>query len=153
MRCGPGILIFDFVKNDRMPDFTSFENCLQRFSEALQAYSEDAQNTLYRDACIQRFKFSYDLSHKLLKRYLEITSTNPTEVDAFAFQDLIRSGNAQGLLLHDWKRWKNYRNARNITGQTYDEDKAIEIIAILPEFLLEAQSLLQELKIRNNLRA
>lgn len=133
-------------------DFTSFENALQRFSEALQAYNSAPQNTLYRDACIQRFEFSYELSHKMLKRYLEMTSTNPKEIDSLAFQDLIRSGNEQGLLRHDWKRWKEYRHARSITSHTYDENKAMEIVAILPDFLLEAQALLKALKERNNLQ-
>ena len=132
-------------------DLTSFENALQRFSEALQEYGNASQNTLYRDACIQRFEFSYELSHKMLKRYLELTSTNPPEIDTLPFQDLIRSGNEQGLLLHDWTRWKDYRKARSITSHTYDEEKAMKIIAILPDFLLEAQALLHELKARNTL--
>jgi hypothetical protein len=50
-------------------DLTSMENALRRFSEALQAYDNDTTNTLYRDACIQRFEFSYELSHKMLKRF------------------------------------------------------------------------------------
>lgn len=133
-------------------DLTSFEYVLQRFSEALQAYNSAPQNTLYRDACIQRFEFSYELSHKMLKRYLEMTSANPTEIDELAFPNLIRSGNEQGLLLHDWEQWKNYRKARSITSHTYDETKAMEVIALLPDFLLEAQALLQELKKRNHLQ-
>jgi len=54
------------------------------------------------------------------------------------------------LRRHDWKRWKEYRHARSITSQTYDENKAMEIVAILPDFLLEAQALLKALKERKN---
>lgn len=43
-------------------DLSSLENALQRLEEALQAHSADPQNTLYRDACIQRFEFCYEQS-------------------------------------------------------------------------------------------
>jgi len=134
-------------------DLTSMNNALQRFSEALQAYNSDIKNTLYRDACIQRFEFSYELSHKMLKRFLELTSANPAEIDQLAFPNLIRTGNEQGLLLNDWNRWKEYRHARNISSHTYEESKAIQVMEVLPDFLLEAQALLQELQKRNNLQA
>jgi hypothetical protein len=52
-------------------DLTSMNNALQRFSEALQAYNSDIKNTLYRDACIQRFEFSLEaqaLLQELQKR-------------------------------------------------------------------------------------
>ncbi len=132
-------------------NLNSLENALQRFSEALQAYSLDSHNTLYRDACIQRFEFSYELSHKMLKRFLELTSPNPAAIDDLAFPDLIRSGNEQGLLRQGWDRWKDYRKARSITSHTYEEIKAVEVMMLLPDFLLEAQALLQELKKRNDL--
>jgi hypothetical protein len=95
-------------------DLMAFEGVLQRFSEALQAYGQEPQNTLYRDACIQRFEFSYELTHKMLKRYLEINSASPSERDQLAFPNLVRTGNEQGLLLNAWKRWKEYRHARNL---------------------------------------
>jgi nucleotidyltransferase substrate binding protein (TIGR01987 family) len=131
-------------------DFTSLENSLQHFSEALQAYAQDTQNSLYRDACIHRFEVAYERTHKMLKRHLEMTSASPTAIDELAFPNLIRTANEQGLLLHDWERWKDYRRARSITSHTYDEDKAIEVMALFPDFFVDAQALLQELKKRNN---
>lgn len=133
-------------------DLTSLKYVLQRFKEALQAYNNDTNNTLYRDACIQRFEFSYELAYKMLKRYLELASANPSEIDQMAFPSLIRSGNERGLLLNDWSRWKDYRHARNISSHTYDESKALQVMTILPDFLQEAQSLLHELETRNNLQ-
>nr|WP_315486912.1 nucleotidyltransferase substrate binding protein [uncultured Undibacterium sp.] len=129
-------------------DLSSLENALQRLSEGLQAYSGDTTNSLYRDASIQRFEFCYELSHKMLKRYLELASPNPVAIDELAFPDLIRSGNEQGLLRNGWDKWKDYRKARSITNHTYDESKAIEVMQIVPDFLLEGQSLLDELKKR-----
>lgn len=128
----------------------TLKNTLQRFSEALQAYEHDRSNTLYRDASIQRFEFSYELTHKMLKRYLELTSATPSEIDEMAFPNLIRTGNERGLLLNNWERWKDFRQARNISSHTYDESKALQVMEILPDFLLEAQALLRELKKRNH---
>ena len=132
-------------------DLSSLKNALQRLEEALQAHGIDPQNTLYRDASIQRFEFCYELSHKMLKRYLEMAAPNPVAIDELAFPDLIRSGSEQGLLRSGWDRWKDYRKARSITSHTYDETKAIEVMALLPDFLQEAQALLQELQKRGSI--
>lgn len=126
-------------------DLTSFEKALLRLEEALQAYAGEPGNTLYRDATIQRFEFTYEVAHKMLKRYLEMTAANPAAIDEMAFADLIRTGSEQGLLRSGWDKWKDYRKARGTTSHTYDEAKAKEVAAIIPDFLLEAQSLFSEL--------
>lgn len=126
-------------------DLSPLENALQRLSEALQAYAADTSNSLYRDASIQRFEFCYELSHKMLKRYLELASPSPVEIDGLAFPDLIRTGNEQSLLRSDWDRWKDYRHARSITSHTYDEAKAIAVMQIVPDFYIEGKALLKEL--------
>jgi len=132
-------------------NLNSLSNALQRFSEALNAYNGDTKNTLYRDACIQRFEFCYELSHKMLKRFLEMTSASSTDIDEMAFADFIRTANEKGLLRQNWARWKDYRHARDISSHTYDEAKAIQVMEILPDFLTEAQALLSELQSRNNI--
>ena len=79
-----------------------------------------------------------------------LTSATPSAIDEMPFPNLIRTGNEQGLLLNNWERWKDFRQARNISSHTYDESKAMQVMEILPDFLLEAQALLRELKKRNN---
>ena len=133
-------------------NLNSLANALQRFEEALQACAREPNNSLYRDACIQRFEFSYELSHKMLKRYLELTSANTIEIDEMPFQTLIRTGNEQGLLRSSWERWKDYRVARNISSHTYDEQKAMDVMAIAPDFYVEARSLFNSLSSRNQLQ-
>ena len=81
---------------------TPFENALGRLKEGYVRYQKDIHDTQIRDGLIQRFEFTYDISHKMLKRYLEKTSQNPEQFDAMSFADLIRSGNEQSLLLSDW---------------------------------------------------
>jgi len=123
-----------------------FEKAIASLEQALDRHAQDTSDDLIRDACIQRFEFTYELAHKMLKRFLEATSANPDEFDAMTFQDLIRSGNERGLLRSDWSRWKDYRTARGTTSHTYDEAKAREVFAIVPDFLSEARFLRDRLR-------
>ena len=64
------------------------------------------------------------------------------------FQDLIRSGNEQGLLSGDWPKWKEYRDMRAKTSHTYDEKIAISVLSGIPAFLKEAEYLRDQLRLR-----
>ena len=129
-------------------DLTSFEKAMLRLEEALQAYANAPGNSLYRDATIQRFESTYEIAHKMLKRYLEMAAANPAAIDEMAFADLIRTGSEQGLLRSGWDKWKDYRKARGTTSHTYDEVKAMEVAAVIPDFLQEVRFLSSELRKR-----
>jgi len=101
-------------------DLRPLANAIRRLEEGLAEYERDKAHTLLRDGLIQRFEFSYEISHKMLKRYLESTSPAPGKYDEMAFADLIRSGNEQGLLRSDWTKWRQYRTMRGRTSHTYD---------------------------------
>lgn len=130
-------------------DLSSLQNAILRLDEGIQRYYQNISDTQIRDGLIQRFEFTYELSHKMLKRFLESTSPSPAEIDALAFQDLIRTGNEQGLLLSDWAVWRKYREMRSKTIHTYDESIALQVVAEIPAFLNEAQYLIQQLQSRN----
>lgn len=131
-------------------ELTPLEKSIASLNEALQEHAKDEENDFVRDASIQRFEFTYDLSHKMLKRFLEMTSANPAELDKISFQDLIRTGDEKGLLLNGWDVWIGYRKARNITSHTYDEAKAAEVFAIIPDFYEESKFLLEKLQERQS---
>jgi nucleotidyltransferase substrate binding protein (TIGR01987 family) len=134
--------------NDKL-NLAPLEKAVSRLTEGLARYEKDITDTQIRDGLIQRFEFSYEISHKMLKRHLEAVSPTPEQFDAMAFADLIRSANEQGLLLGDWSAWKIYREMRSKTSHTYDEDIAIEVVQGIPAFLEEACHLLKQLKERN----
>lgn len=129
-------------------DLTPLTNAVQRLDEGLTRYLADTSDTQIRDGLIQRFEFTYELSHKMLKRFLETSAANPTEYDAADFQYLIRSGNEQGLLLSAWPEWLFFRAMRSKTSHTYDEDVALEVVAAIPGFLKESRYLLSALQQR-----
>lgn len=132
-------------------DFSSLHNAINQLEKSLKyANSSLARNDVelfeqLRNSVIQCFEFTYELSHKMLKRYLEATAASPDEIDLATFQNLIRSGNEAGLLRSDWLRWRIYRQARTDSSHTYDENKAAAVYAIAPDFLDEAKFLYDQL--------
>jgi nucleotidyltransferase substrate binding protein (TIGR01987 family) len=129
-------------------DLRPLERSIDRLNEGLERYLQDTNDLQIRDGLIQRFEFTYEISHKMLKRYLEFASPTPAEYDEMTFADLIRSGNEQGLLLGAWPDWKNYRDMRSKTSHTYDEDIALRVVANIPKFLAEARYLCDQIKAR-----
>ena len=134
--------------NEDKLDISAFEKAIDRLQEGLARYQRDTTDTQIRDGLIQRFEFSYELSHKMLKRYLELVSPTPEQYDSMPFQDLIRSGNEQGLLKGEWTHWKTYRDMRGKTSHTYDEEVALNVVSGIPAFLSEALFLRDQLRAR-----
>lgn len=130
-------------------DLKPLLNAIARLEEGWAAYQRDTTQTLIRDGLIQRFEFTYEISHKMLKRYLESASPTPEQYDTMPFQDLIRYGNEAGLLLGDWPTWKAYRDMRAKTSHTYDEEIALKVVAGIPAFVDEAKYLRDKLSQRN----
>jgi len=126
-------------------DFSTLEKAILRLSEGLIRYQQDVSDTQIRDGLIQRFEFTYEISHKMLKRFLVTTAANPAELAEMSFQDLIRTGNERNLLLGSWPDWRKYRDMRAKTSHTYDEEVALVVVAAIPDFLKEAKHLLQRL--------
>ncbi len=129
-------------------NLTSLEKAVASLDEAVTEYAKQPNNKFIRDAAIQRFEYTYELTHKMIKRFLEISEPSAEEVDQMSFPDLIRTGSERGLLANDWAVWKDYRHARNATSHTYNEKKAAEVYTIIPQFLVEAKNLLVEFKKR-----
>lgn len=133
-------------------DLTSFEQAVFQLNQSLAYYASDlAQQDKgikqqFQMACIQAFEYTYELSHKMLKRYLEMSEATAAAIDSMAFPELIRTGCERGLLRSGWSRWKQYREIRNITAHTYNNTKAEAAFSIIPDFLEEAEFLLDKLK-------
>jgi nucleotidyltransferase substrate binding protein (TIGR01987 family) len=133
---------------DEKLDLSALERAIDRLREGWARYQQDTSDTQIRDGLIQRFEFTYEISHKMLKRYLEAISANPAQFDDMSFQDLIRSGNEHSLLLGAWPDWRRYRDMRAKTSHTYDEDVALEVVNGILPFLAEAIYLRDQMKAR-----
>jgi nucleotidyltransferase substrate binding protein (TIGR01987 family) len=129
-------------------DTTSLGNAVRRLREGLTRYERDPADEQIRDGLIQRFEFTYELSHKTLRRYLKESAASPDEIERLAFADLIRAGNAQGLLQCEWPAWRRFREMRARTSHTYDARVASQVASVIPEFLEEAERFYAELQRR-----
>src|SRR5437773_983037 len=126
-------------------DTTSLGNAVRRLREGLARCEREPTDEQIRDGLIQRFEFTYELSHKMLRRYLKETAASPDEIERMPFADLIRTGNAQRLLRGGWPVWRRFREMRARTSHTYDANAALRVVSVIPEFLEEAEHLYVEL--------
>ncbi|MGI9250604.1 MAG: nucleotidyltransferase substrate binding protein [Pseudohongiellaceae bacterium] len=130
------------------PTVELLEKTIGELEKALARPKEDQEDDQLRAGLIKYFEFTYEQSWKDLKRYLEYASPNPDEFDGMSFQDLIRTGNEQGLLLGDWSDWKGFRDMRNKTSHTYNLDTALKVAKGIPRFYEEAIYLRDQLRQR-----
>ena len=132
-------------------DYSALESAIGQLEKSLvYADSQMAKDDpglfeQLRNSVIQCFEFTYELSHKMLKRHLEDIAASPDEFDLSVFQNLIRTGNEKGLLRSNWLRWKQYRQARTDSSHTYDLSRAETVYQIAPDFLQEAKYLFKQL--------
>ena len=138
-------------------DLTPLEDAVAQLEDGLDIYNSDLAldhprlKRHLRAAVIQAFEFTYELSVRMIKRYLEQVSANPAEIDALSFQDLIRRAGQQGLVRSELDAWMRHRANRGTTCHTYNEERAERVFRNIPEFLGEARYLLKELQEKNEL--
>lgn len=129
-------------------DATPLANAVQRLREGLLRHRAEPHDEQLRDGLIQRFEFTYELSHRMLRRYLQEISPSPDDAARMTFAELVRTGNERGLLRAEWSAWRHFREIRTRTTHTYDADTASEVVGEIPGFIEEVAYLCAELKRR-----
>ena len=126
-------------------DFSPLGKAVERLKEGLEALGREPENTLYRDAVIQRFEFTYGLCASMLERFLaQSASVAPDK--KMSFPTLIRTASDLGLLCSGWDVWYRFREARNLTSHVYNEGIARQVVEKIPDFAKEAKFLFTELE-------
>jgi len=128
-------------------DLSSFRNAIRSLSSILTRYENDNYDIDIRDALIHRFEYTYSLAVKMMTRYINMVL--PSEVD-MTFNETTRKANRLGILLNNLEKWTVYRQKRDMTSHTYDEQTAIDVVSIVPEFKDEAEFLLKKLEEQND---
>lgn len=132
-----------------MLDLSSLEKALSSLKRALVRALANTQDEELRDAVIQRFEYSFELSWKMLKRRLELDVPTPAAVDAMSFRELIREGFERGYIAEP-EQWFLFREHRNTVAHTYDEQKAKIVFESAVKLEPVARALLEALKAKNN---
>jgi nucleotidyltransferase substrate binding protein (TIGR01987 family) len=136
-------------------DFSPLENAVGQLEKSLnfarspRSLEDPELFEQLRNSVIHCFEFTYELSHKMLRRFLKEAAASPDDFDTMTFAELIRTGNEQGLLRSDWGNWKTYRQARTDSSHTYDEKKAVAVYVVAQDFVEEARFLFEKLLARS----
>lgn len=132
-------------------DLTSLEKAVFSLEEAFRvlkgtmSHPGTADWKLLRDGVIQRFEYTFELSWKLLKRYLEEYGLE--RVDTLTNRELFRVGHEQRLL-DDAEAWIGYLRGRNLTSYMYSEGVAEQVFRTAEAFLPSAHFFLDQLRER-----
>ena len=128
-------------------DLTSFEKALNRLREVIEIYNSDKTNLITRDSMIQRFEYTYSIALKMIKRFLS-QGAFVENIDGMTFNEMVRLANKMNLLKSNLEIWTIFREKRNLTSHTYDEQIALNVVEVIPDFKDEAEFLLNKLKER-----
>lgn len=130
-------------------DLSSLKKAIASLDRAIKRSRADSSDEELRDATIQRFEYTYELSWKMLKRTLEKVSPTPFAIDQMSFKEMIRTTAEQGLL-SNVEKWFTYRELRNQTSHGYDQVKAQEVYKEILYFYEDAVELLNRLEKRTH---
>ena len=108
---------------------------------------EVARNAI-KAGVIQHFEFTYELSWKFIKRWLE-TNIGASIADGVTRRELFRLG-AENRLLDNVEQWMRYHEARNVTSHIYQPEIAARVYRIAHDFARDAARLLAALEARND---
>jgi nucleotidyltransferase substrate binding protein (TIGR01987 family) len=109
----------------------SFAVAVDRLGEALAAPESD----LHRDAAIQRFEFSFELSWKAIQKALRGEG-----IDAASPKGCFREAFRLGWIRQE-EPWLSMLEDRNLTSHTYDANLAEVVYRRLPAHLVALRDL------------
>ena len=96
-----------------------FENALSRLEESLEMETSD----IVVDGILHRFEFTFELSWKTIKDYLELLGIIEKTGSP---REIIQSGYKQGII-KDGESWIKMMLARNSLSHIYDEETSRQI--------------------------
>jgi nucleotidyltransferase substrate binding protein (TIGR01987 family) len=135
-------------------ELTSLENATASLERSINAATTfeatlppEIKDTV-RSGIIQNFEVAYELSWKMMKRWLE-NHISADSVDGVTRRELFRRA-AENRLIDDVDLWMSFHAARNETSHTYDHNTAEEVSESAEHFVAAAQSLLKSLQARND---
>lgn len=128
---------------------TALDGILSKTTDAefMQTLDDITKNGL-RAGAIQTFEFTYELSWKFIKRWLDI-NLGSVYVDGVSCRELFRIA-AEHRLIDDVDAWMVFHRGRNLTSHTYNAEIADEVYTITVSFLPFSKQLLHNLEMRND---
>lgn len=126
----------------------SLERALAVADRGIHGPVNTPEEEVIRAGVVQNFEFTYELSWKFMKRWLE-NNLGGVEVDGVTRKELFRIA-AEQKLVETVEDWFSYHEARNQTAHAYDPAKAQQVFETAQRFVFNARSLLEALRARND---
>ena len=121
---------------DETIDLTKLIKAQQIFEKFRQGMEDDRDKA----GAIQAFEFCYELSWKMMKRFLAARGQ-----DTGSPKDTFRKA-AIEKLIDDPEVWFEFQKKRNLTTHTYEQENLEAIVAIFDHFSQEMKTLIEQLK-------
>lgn len=116
--------------------FQNFDRAFVLLRSALEERAIEQLSDLEQEGLIQRFEYSYELSWKTMKDYLEENGVVITPVTP---RNVIKEAFAAGVI-DDGQVWIDMMLHRNLLAHTYDFSKFKEVLAAVVKSYLAALS-------------
>lgn len=121
-----GKVLYSSNKQLRAEDsLLNFSKALERFASAVdrrKEFYEKGDDDIYLDLAVKRFEFTFEMSWKAIKRYLDFTG-----IGCVSPRSCYKEAFAQELITEE-AVWLDMIEMRNLTSHTYNEDEIKEII-------------------------
>ena len=117
-------------------------------NDARMAQLSEVEQNGIRSGVIQNFEVTYELSWKLMARWLN-TYIGVGVADGVARRELFRLA-AENRLITDVDLWVQHHEARNRTSHIYDQERATLVYKATVDFTHDARRLLEALEARND---
>ncbi len=115
--------------------------------ESTAQSDSDLLDTLH-SGVIQNFEVCYELSWKMIKRWLE-NNLSPDIADGISRRELFRHAHEQRLI-DDVDLWMKFHFGRNQSSHVYSGETSIQVLQIAKEFPKHAQDLYIRITTRND---
>ena len=121
--------------------FNNYKKALAALERSVIAAQERSLNEIEEQGLVQGFEFTFELSWKLLKDYLESKGFK----DFHGSKDTFRLAFQEGLI-SDGEIWMEMIDSRNRSSQTYEESITKKIISlVLSKYFLKFKQLSEKM--------
>ncbi len=127
---------------DSSPQYKISLDPLSRAIKSLNDALREPFSPIVRDATIQRFEYTFELSWKMLKRYFQVNN----QTSEANLKNIFREAGKQGII-ENVEQWFEFLHFRNLTSHTYDESTAQEVFEAAKNFSGEAEKVLRKLEV------
>lgn len=130
-------------------DTTGIRQALVTLNDAIELLDEtdSTQKRLvlaFQDSVVQRFEYTYEMSWKLVKRWVSTNISPEDSEPAWSRRELFRLAAKVGLI-DDPKRWFSYHEARNVSSHTYNPASAKKVLSIVRLFSEDVKALVDRI--------